>query len=421
MVTPFAWSQPHPVNDHVAGAAEELRRRGHEVVVLAPSSRATDLAAGRRALKRLGREGTPLEGVVALGPSVPVSRRSRLGVPIGVQANLGLALTRDRFDVVHVHEPGLPSLSYLALRDARGLAVATFHSADRLGYPPGKKQRERLLGRVDALTATSQATAEAAAARFPGDYRTLPLGVDLELLRAGDARAVASSSSGGPRSCRGSAPSSARWPSCPAGSWSSCGRSRSAGRPYVPRALRGRVDGPDCARRAVRAPQSSRARPASSPRLRGSARLALEARAAGVPLVDPPGSHDQPDLVGAALARLAEDEGWRTRRVGGGAPLVPSARASASWPTSSSASTAPFSASGGPPRAGRRPARRPADDPRRPAHAHRALPRLLGPGRATSSTTPSGSASAPSRSPTTTSSRAPQEAVELARDARRSS
>ena len=53
MVTPFAWSQPHPVNEHVAGAAGELRRRGHEVVVLAPSNRAADLAAGRRALRRL--------------------------------------------------------------------------------------------------------------------------------------------------------------------------------------------------------------------------------------------------------------------------------------------------------------------------------------------------------------------------------
>ena len=54
MVTPFAWSQPHAVNDHVAGAAEELERRGHDVVVLAPSNRATVLAAGRRALRRLG-------------------------------------------------------------------------------------------------------------------------------------------------------------------------------------------------------------------------------------------------------------------------------------------------------------------------------------------------------------------------------
>ena len=128
MVTPFAWSQPHPVNDHVAGASGELRRRGHEVVVLAPSGRATELAAGRRALKRLSREGIELEGTVALGPAVPVSRRSSLGVPIGVRASLELALTRDHFDVVHVHEPGVPSLSYLALRDTRALAVATFHS-----------------------------------------------------------------------------------------------------------------------------------------------------------------------------------------------------------------------------------------------------------------------------------------------------
>jgi hypothetical protein len=49
-VTPFAWSQPHEVNAHVDGVAAALRRRGHAVTVLAPSSRATDLLSGRRAL-----------------------------------------------------------------------------------------------------------------------------------------------------------------------------------------------------------------------------------------------------------------------------------------------------------------------------------------------------------------------------------
>ena len=138
MITPFSWSQPDAVNDHVAGAAEELRRRGHEVVVLAPSNRAAELAEGRRALRRLLRQRRPLEGVVALGPAIPVSRASRLGVPVGSRANLQLALAADRFDVVHGHDPGLPSLSYLALRDTSSLTVATFHSADRLGYPPGR-------------------------------------------------------------------------------------------------------------------------------------------------------------------------------------------------------------------------------------------------------------------------------------------
>src|SRR3989442_7499889 len=163
LVTPFAWSQPHDVNEHVAGVAGGLRALGHSVTVLASSNRARELAAGRRALF----DGLDAE-VVALGPAVPISRRSRIGVPVGVLANLSLALALGRFDLVHGFEPGLPSLSYLALRDAQALAVASFLSPERLAYPPGRAQRDRLLGRVDALVATPEETSEAAAARFPG-------------------------------------------------------------------------------------------------------------------------------------------------------------------------------------------------------------------------------------------------------------
>ena len=99
---------------HVGGAADALRRLGHEVTVLAPSSRARDLVAGRRALQR----GAVHADVIAVGPSIPLSRRTNMGVPVAVRANLRLALTRGRFDIVHGFEPGLPSLSYLALTSA---------------------------------------------------------------------------------------------------------------------------------------------------------------------------------------------------------------------------------------------------------------------------------------------------------------
>src|SRR5438309_6418790 len=157
LVTPFAWSQPHDVNDHVAGVAGALRARGHEVTVVAPSTRAGDLLAGRRALLR-GEQAD----VIAVGPALPISTRSQLGVPVGVQANLRQALAQGGFDVVHGFEPGLPSLSYLALRDADALAVATFVSANRLGYPPARSAREKLLGRLDALIALSPEVREAA-------------------------------------------------------------------------------------------------------------------------------------------------------------------------------------------------------------------------------------------------------------------
>src|SRR3990170_687073 len=138
-VPPFAWSQPHEVNAHVAGAAAALRKRGHEVTVLAPSSRARDLLAGRRALHR----GIDAE-VIAVGPSIPISRRTHMGVPVAVRANLRLALTRGRFDVVHGVEPGLPSLSYLALTSTDALTAATFFSMDRLPASPGGAPPRRL-------------------------------------------------------------------------------------------------------------------------------------------------------------------------------------------------------------------------------------------------------------------------------------
>src|SRR5213075_3582481 len=144
LVTPFSWSQPHDVNEHVAGVAKELRALGHSVTILASSNRAKELAASRRALL----DGVDAD-VVALGPAVPISRRSRIGVPVGARTNLSLALALGRFDIVHGFEPGLPSLSYLALRDAEALTVATFLSPERLSYPPARSRRERLLGRID--------------------------------------------------------------------------------------------------------------------------------------------------------------------------------------------------------------------------------------------------------------------------------
>ena len=259
LVTPFAWSQPHDVNDHVAGVARELRGLGHTVTVLAPSTRARDLREGRRALQRGG-----LGDFVAIGPALPVSRRSTMATPVGVRANLALALAQGRFDIVHGFEPGLPSLSYLALRDAEALAVATFFSPERLFYPPGKAQRARLLGRIDALLATSEETAEAAAERFPGDYTVISPGVDLALFvrpgRDGTSSWSSSRASAKPRVTRFAA-STGR----------TVGKSCSYGRAPSPA---GRTSRCDCAAastferspRRKSEPRSSTRRASSSPR-----------------------------------------------------------------------------------------------------------------------------------------------------------
>jgi glycosyltransferase involved in cell wall biosynthesis len=307
LVTPFAWSRPHDVNEHVAGIAHGLRGLGHHVTVLAPSTRAADLRAGRRTLERGGDA-----EFIAVGPAVPVSRQSRLGIPVGVRANLSLALQTGRFDVVHGFEPGLPSLSYLALREAQALTVASFFDAERLAYPPSRAQRERLLARIDALVAVSPWIAGLASERFPGDYTVIGDGIDVELFTPGTKRnKIVLEWRPAERPLARAAIRMLR--ELPDWELTLVRTRPLTSRPYVPRDLLHRVS----IRTVVDARQRAeelRDAAVFVPAVDGLARLRLEAAAAGAAVAAPPGVAGQPELAAAAMARLAENRDARERQ-----------------------------------------------------------------------------------------------------------
>jgi hypothetical protein len=306
LVTPFAWSQPHDVNEHVGGIAAALRAIGHDVTVLAPSTRAGELLAGRRVLHGHA----PSAEIVAVGPAVPISRRSQMGVPVGVRANLRLALARGQFDLVHGFEPGLPSISYLALREASSLTVASFCSTHRLGYPPARSQREKLLSRVDALLALSDPIRDAASERFPGDYELVSPGIAPALYPAVPKRRLITvelrpNERPGARGVLRVLRELPEWEAV------LLRTTPLIARPAIPRDLAGRVsvrtlrDGP------ARAPLFNESA-IFVPGIEGRPRVLLEAQAAGCAVAAPSGLEDQPELAAAATARLAEDGAFRT-------------------------------------------------------------------------------------------------------------
>ena len=300
LVTPFSWSQPHDVNEHVEGVAGGLRELGHEVTVLAPSGRAADLLAGRRALVSRARA-----DVIAVGPALPISRRSSMGVPVGVQANLALALAEGGYDVVHAVEPGLPSLSYLALRDTRALSVATFFSPDRLTYPPSRGRRVRLQIRIDAFLAASEEVAAAASLRLPGDYRVVSPGVDTELFRPAEKRnMIVVEWRPGERALSRSILRALR----ELDGWEVIllRTKPLVGRPSIPISLRDRAHVRTARSGQARAPLLNEAA-IFVPALRGLQRVSLEAAAAGAAVARPRAVGRQPELAGAAVARLAEN------------------------------------------------------------------------------------------------------------------
>ncbi len=187
-VTPFAWEASHEVNEYVARVSHELSRRGHRVLIIAPSESGALVRDSRRAIrndadKLLERaESEPL--VLGVGEVLPFSpaRRRAASLPIDVARTVEEALANLPLDLVHVHEPFAPSASSVALRHSRGLNVGSFHApTERILSTQFTAPLSRLLfGRLDARTASYGATRDLLQRYFPGDYRVILPGAEVD-------------------------------------------------------------------------------------------------------------------------------------------------------------------------------------------------------------------------------------------------
>lgn len=167
LVCPYAWEAPGGVQVHVRGLAGHLRRRGHQVAVITPGARAAHEPWVRVVARPIR---VPYRGTVA---------------PIGLSpasfARVRTAIRGFAPDVVHVHEPFLPSTSMYATMASPVPVVATFHA-----FAEGSRLLEVAAPFVRPVwrrIARPLAVSEAAASYVSGPFRPrpeiVPNGVDV--------------------------------------------------------------------------------------------------------------------------------------------------------------------------------------------------------------------------------------------------
>ncbi len=186
-VTPFAWEVPGEVNHYVARVSDELSRRGHRMLIVAPSGSGALVKDSRRAIRghpeellERATEGPLVLGVGEVLPFSPARRRSA-SLPVDVARTIEDVLTRLSLDLVHVHEPFAPSASSSALRQSRALNVGSFHApTERVVSTQLTRGLSRLLlARLDARTASYRATRELMQRYFPSEYQVIAPGADV--------------------------------------------------------------------------------------------------------------------------------------------------------------------------------------------------------------------------------------------------
>lgn len=168
MVCPYGWDTPGGVQSHMRDLAEYLIGEGHFVSILAPIS--DDAVSFEDYVVNAGKPiSIPVNGSVArvlFGPLA--SSRAKQWIASG------------DFDLLHLHEPAIPSLSLLACSAAEGPLVGTFHVST-----PKKKAiyaigpiLEPIVEKLTARIAVSELARSTLKDHFDTDAVVIPNGID---------------------------------------------------------------------------------------------------------------------------------------------------------------------------------------------------------------------------------------------------
>jgi phosphatidyl-myo-inositol alpha-mannosyltransferase len=170
IVSPYGYPHPGGVNEHVRHTYEAMRRLGHDAWIIT---------------SKYGKERATEGHVIRLGTGYAIPANGSMGrvtLSWRFKERARALLAEHRFDVLHFHEPLVPFLSPTVLDQSDTVNVATFHAFG--GFSPsywiGRRFAGQLVDKLDGRIAVSGAARHFISRYFPGDYRIIPNGVDLD-------------------------------------------------------------------------------------------------------------------------------------------------------------------------------------------------------------------------------------------------
>lgn len=173
LVSPYIYPNPGGVTEHVRHLYQQLRVRGHDVRIITSSH---------------GPQRSSQGDVIRVGMGFSVPTNGSIGTLTfspRFPSQVRTVLERERFDLLHFHEPFVPFLSLIVLQQSQSVNVATFHAY--AGFSPsyefGRRALTRYADRLHGRIAVSAAARHFIEGFFPGDYKVIPNGVDVERFR----------------------------------------------------------------------------------------------------------------------------------------------------------------------------------------------------------------------------------------------
>ncbi|MBC7263960.1 MAG: glycosyltransferase family 4 protein [Chloroflexi bacterium] len=181
LVSPYDYPYPGGVTEHISHLDRIFRNWGHEVKIIAPCT--AEAGEGSEDLIKIS------DNVVRLPFSGSISRVS---LSPSVYRRVKKILQRERFDIVHLHEPMMPAVPLMTLYHSKSINVGTFHAyrESHFIFEAAQPILQRLMDKLHGKIAVSMASLEYISRYFPGDYVIIPNGVDVQRFGAPDIQPI---------------------------------------------------------------------------------------------------------------------------------------------------------------------------------------------------------------------------------------
>ncbi|MQG19126.1 MAG: glycosyltransferase family 4 protein [SAR202 cluster bacterium] len=167
LTSPYDFSRPSGVNNHIIGLAEQLSKLQHEVKIIAPSSQKYNS-----------------NNFFSTGKPFPLPSGGSIAYisinPFAISKTIK-KIEQEKFEIIHLHEPFAGIIQPAIIKNSQAINIATFHSFNgtyiyKLGV---SKFFKPYFKKLHSLIAVSQPAKNFINEYFPGKYEIIPNGINL--------------------------------------------------------------------------------------------------------------------------------------------------------------------------------------------------------------------------------------------------
>jgi phosphatidyl-myo-inositol alpha-mannosyltransferase len=174
LVSPYDFSYPGGVCRHISSLEYYFTRMGNVVKIIAPAS-------------------SPVAGYgerfIAIGKPRPIPASdsiARITISLTLAKKVKEVLEKEKFDIIHLHEPLVPTLCPTVLRLSKSVNIGTFHATE--SKPSYRWAKPLLMSglykkwfrKLDGRIAVSRPAMEYVNKYYPCSYDIIPNGIELD-------------------------------------------------------------------------------------------------------------------------------------------------------------------------------------------------------------------------------------------------